>query len=173
MHRIAGLVTVLAMTLAACGADGGSPEEPGGTTGANPATGDGPPETDATADTDTGTGTVVTTNDSEFGEMLFDERGQAIYLFDRETTSEPECYDACAAAWPPVLTDGAPRAAGDAEEGLLGTTERTDGSTQVTYADKPLYFYADEDPGEVKCHNVDEYGGLWLVITPGGEAAPA
>ncbi|SNR42728.1 Predicted lipoprotein with conserved Yx(FWY)xxD motif [Haloechinothrix alba] len=171
MRRIAVLAAVLAMTLSGCGTGSEPSGEPGSTTGAGPATGGTPAETTATTDADTGT--LVTTEDSEFGEMLFDGRGQAIYLFDRETSSEPECYDACAAAWPPVLTDGAPRAGGDAEDDLLGTTERADGSVQVTYAGRPLYFYADEDPGEVKCHNVDEYGGLWLVVTPGGEAAPA
>ena len=36
--------------------------------------------------------------------MLYDDTGQAIYLFDVETTTEPQCYDDCAAAWPPVLT---------------------------------------------------------------------
>lgn len=119
----------------------------------------------------TGAGIVVKTASSEFGEMLFDESGQAIYLFDKETSSRPECYDDCATAWPPVLTDGAPRAATGTRPELLGTTTRTDGSVQVTYADHPLYYYADEGKNEVKCHKVTGFGGLWLVVTPSG--APA
>jgi predicted lipoprotein with Yx(FWY)xxD motif len=115
----------------------------------------------------------ITAADSEYGSMLFDERGQAIYLFDRETSDEPACYDDCAEAWPPVLTDGPPEADGDVDPGLLGTTERDDGSVQVTYNGHPLYFYADEAPGEVECHDVDDYDGTWLVVTPDGEAAPA
>ena len=118
------------------------------------------------------TDTVVTTGDSEFGVMLFDDRGQAIYLFDRERTSTPDCYDECAAAWPPVVTDGAPQAGGAADPALLGTTLRTDGSLQVTYAGHPLYFYANEGPGEVLCHNVILNGGLWLVVTPEGGPGP-
>ncbi len=47
--------------------------------------------------------------------MLFDETGQAIYLFDKEKTPTPECYDRCAIAWPPVLTDGAPVARAKSE----------------------------------------------------------
>ena len=117
-------------------------------------------------------GVTVTTDASDFGPMLFDARGQAIYLFDRETTAEPGCYDECAAAWPPVLTSGEPRAAGDARTDLLGTTERDDGSVQVTYAGHPLYFYAHEDPGQVLCHDVTEFGGVWLVVTPAGTPAP-
>jgi predicted lipoprotein with Yx(FWY)xxD motif len=114
----------------------------------------------------------ITADDSEYGTMLFDERGQAIYLFDKETSDDPQCYDDCATAWPPVLTEGPPEADGDVDAALLGTTDRDDGSVQVTYNGHPLYFYADEDPGEVLCHDVDDFGGTWLVVTPEGDAAP-
>jgi predicted lipoprotein with Yx(FWY)xxD motif len=114
----------------------------------------------------------ITADDSDYGTMLFDENGQAIYLFDKETSDDAQCYGDCAAAWPPVLTEGAPEASGEVDAGLLGTTERDDGSMQVTYNGHPLYFYADEGPGEVLCHDVDDFGGTWLVVTPEGEAAP-
>ena len=119
------------------------------------------------------TGTAVTTADSEFGVMLFDTGNQAIYLFDKEADGVPACYDECAADWPPVLTDGAPQAAGQVRGDLLGTAPRSDGTTQVTYGGHPLYFYAHEDPGQVLCHDVDDYGGTWLVVTPEGTPAPA
>ena len=54
--------------------------------------------------------------------------------------------------------------------GTLGTTDREDGSTQVTYAGQPLYYYAHEGPGQVLCHNVSEFGGLWLVLDASGQA---
>jgi predicted lipoprotein with Yx(FWY)xxD motif len=117
-------------------------------------------------------GTRVTVGPSEFGPMLFDARGQAIYLFEKENSPKPACYGACAEAWPPVLTEGKPVAVGEARPGLLGTTKRSDGTAQVTYAGHPLYFYAHEDPGQVLCHDIEEYGGLWLVVTPEGDAAP-
>ncbi len=105
--------------------------------------------------------------------MLFDSKGQAIYLFDREPTSTPRCYDACAEAWPPVLTKGDPvPGRGGVDGSLLGTTERTDGTVQVTYNDHPLYFYAHEDRGEVRCHDVFLDGGNWYVVQPDGDAAP-
>ncbi len=122
---------------------------------------------------DAKSGTTITTYDSQYGQMLFDRSGQAIYLFDAETTSEPECYDACAEAWPPVLTRGEPVAAGRVRSGLLGTTERTDGSTQVTYRGHPLYFYAHEGKRQVLCHDIEEYGGVWLVVQPDGAPAPS
>jgi predicted lipoprotein with Yx(FWY)xxD motif len=116
-------------------------------------------------------GTLVTTADSQFGEILFDDTGQAIYLFDKEQTTSPECYDECADAWPPVLTDGAPMPAQGARADELGTTTRTDGTTQVTYAGHPLYYYDHEGKNQVRCHDVRDYGGLWLAVTPSGEAA--
>ena len=114
------------------------------------------------------TGTVITTGSSEFGTMLFNDKQQAIYIWEVEKTSKAECYDDCADAWPPVLTDGEPVAAGEVRQDLLGTTERSDGTTQVTYNDHPLYYYAHEGPGQVLCHNIPTHGGLWWVIQPNG-----
>jgi len=116
-------------------------------------------------------GTILKASSSEFGTIWFDGTGQAIYLFEKEATSRPECYQACAAAWPPVLTIGSPRATGKVDPGLVDTVRRADGSTQVTYAGHPLYYYVHDGKNEVLCHNVVEFGGLWLVVTPGGEAA--
>jgi len=104
--------------------------------------------------------------------MLFDATGQAIYLFDAERGTRPECYGKCAAAWPPVLTTGTPQAKRKVQPDLLGTTRRRGGATQVTYAGHPLYFYAHEGKNQVLCHNIEEYGGTWLVVQPDGEPAP-
>lgn len=109
---------------------------------------------------------------SEFGRILADGRGQAVYVFDEETTSKPECYGACAKAWPPVLTRGRPVAGKGVSEGLLGTTRRRDGRRQVTVDGKPVYSYVHDSPGRVLCHDVREFGGLWLVIRPDGTRAP-
>lgn len=117
---------------------------------------------------DVTSGTVIKTGDSEFGQILFDEKGQAIYIWQVEESMTAECYGDCAEAWPPVLTDGAPIASGDVKSELLGTTKRTDGTTQVTYNNHPLYYYAHEGVGEVKCHNVSTHGGLWWVVQPSG-----
>jgi predicted lipoprotein with Yx(FWY)xxD motif len=117
------------------------------------------------------TGTVIKAAKSQFGMMLFDGTGQAIYLFDKEQTTKPECYGACAAAWPPVLSEGTPTAKSGTRQNLLGTTKRTDGKIQVTYGGHPLYYYAHEAKNEVKCHNIQGFGGLWLVVTPAGQSA--
>jgi predicted lipoprotein with Yx(FWY)xxD motif len=50
---------------------------------------------------------------------------------------------------------------------LLGTTDRTDGTVQVTYNGWPLYYYEkDKAPGDVVGQDV---GGVWFVVSPAGE----
>ena len=114
-------------------------------------------------------GTTVVLGDSEFGEMLYDADDQAIYVFERDTSEKSVCYGECAAAWPPVVSTGEPVAGKGVDASLLGTTERRDGTLQVTYGGKPLYYYAHEGPGEVRCHNVDLNGGFWWVVGADGE----
>jgi predicted lipoprotein with Yx(FWY)xxD motif len=114
-------------------------------------------------------GTTIKTADSQYGQVLFDGDDQAIYYFDKESGSKSECYGACADAWPPVLTEGDPRAGSGAQKGLLGTTPRDDGTAQVTYDGRPLYYYAHEGRNQVLCHNVDEFGGLWLAVQGNGQ----
>jgi predicted lipoprotein with Yx(FWY)xxD motif len=117
-------------------------------------------------------GTRVKIGHSQFGPMLFDSRGQAIYVFERDRENRSVCYGECAKAWPPVLTKGAPVAGKGVDKRLLGTVRRRGGKRQVTYAGRPLYFYAHEGPGQVLCHNVDLNGGLWWVVGPDGEPRP-
>ena len=117
-------------------------------------------------------GTEIVVDDSDFGPMLFDRTGQAIYLFDVETTSQPRCYDECAQAWPPVYADGSPVAGRGVDQDLLGTVRRREGRLQVTYGGHPLYFYAHEGKHEVLCHDVFLNGGTWYVVQPDGSAAP-
>ena len=117
-------------------------------------------------------GTTVTLGDSEYGSMLFGSNKQAIYVFQNDPKGETVCYDECAEAWPPVFTGGKPKAGEGVKGSLLGTMKRRDGRLQVTYAGKPLYFYAHEEPGEVRCHNVDLNGGLWWVVGPDGKRRP-
>jgi predicted lipoprotein with Yx(FWY)xxD motif len=117
-------------------------------------------------------GTAITVADSEFGRMLFDSNKQAIYIFENDPKGESVCYDDCAEAWPPVFTEGEPKPGDGVNAALLGTVKRRDGKLQVTYAGKPLYFYAHEAPGEVRCHNVNLNGGFWWVVGPDGKRRP-
>ena len=114
------------------------------------------------------TGRVIKAVDSDYGRVLADHKGEALYLFDKEQTKTSRCYGACAEAWPPALTKGEPRAGSGAAQRLLGTTERKDGRLQVTYRGHPVYYFVRDTPGNITCQNVDEFGGLWLVVRPDG-----
>ena len=112
---------------------------------------------------------ALTAHSSRFGQVLFDGKGFVLYAFTKDPRGRSACYGACAAAWPPYIVRSAPRAGAGVKSRLLGTTRRKDGKLQVTYAGRPLYYYVgDRSPSEIRCQNVDEFGGLWLVARPNG-----
>jgi predicted lipoprotein with Yx(FWY)xxD motif len=117
-------------------------------------------------------GTTITARGSQFGTMLWGPKRQAVYIFQRDPRGTSRCYGACAKAWPPVYTSSRPVAGRNVRGRLLGTTRRRDGRSQVTYAGRPLYYYAHEGPGQVLCHDVDLNGGLWWVVGPDGKRRP-
>lgn len=166
----AASLSMAALAFAGCGGGDkdGATTSPAATT-AVPAPTTAAPTTAAPAPKPAATGTRITLRGSDYGKILFDGRGQAIYLFEKEQTSKPECYGECADAWPPVYTKGTPRAGSGIAPGLLGVTRRSDGRSQVTYNGHPLYFYAHEGTGEVRCQNVFLNGGKWLVVTADGK----
>src|SRR5262245_63510082 len=78
---------------------------------------------------------------SSFGRILFDSRGYVLYGFTRDPRGRSACSGACARAWPPYVVKSRVRAGAGVAARLLGTTRRTNGSLQVTYAGRPLYYY--------------------------------
>jgi predicted lipoprotein with Yx(FWY)xxD motif len=100
---------------------------------------------------------------SGLGPILTDGTGRTLYMFTKDAPGLSTCYDQCASAWPPLLSDTAP-ALPNGVPGVLGSTPRTDGSSQVTYNGMPLYYWVkDQQPGDTTGQNV---GGVWFVINP-------
>lgn len=113
---------------------------------------------------------TLTIRNSDYGRIVFDSAGRALYGFTRDPRNRSVCYGACAAAWPPYIVRGELRAPAGVKRSLLGTTRRTDGSRQLTFAGRPLYYYVgDTAPGIVRCQNVFGFDGLWLVARPSGK----
>jgi predicted lipoprotein with Yx(FWY)xxD motif len=168
------VLTIGAAFGAACGDDDDDGDDNGGTTPAaqTPATSatepaDEPtePAAEETQPAAGGGETLSTAEDPDLGTFLVGPDGLTLYTFTNDTagSGESTCYDNCAAAWPPLTSDGEPTA-GDGIEGELGTIERTDGTTQVTYNGMPLYYFAsDAAPGDTNGHEV---GGVWFVAEP-------
>src|SRR5438874_12572784 len=69
---------------------------------------------------------TISVQGSSLGQILVDGNGKTLYLFEADTSSQSTCSGACAQAWPPLTTNGAPNAAGGASASLLGTTARSD-----------------------------------------------
>jgi len=111
---------------------------------------------------------TLTIRPSAYGKILFDGSGRALYAFTRDPRRRSVCAGACAKAWPPYVVTGRPKAATGVKASLLGTTKRAGGGTQVTYGGRPLYYYVGDQVGQVRCQNVKEFGGLWLVVGPNG-----
>ncbi len=112
----------------------------------------------------------------EYGEYLTDGQGRALYLFTSDTQEEgssqaaSSCQDQCAEAWPPLIVQGTPQVGEDLEQDRVGTLQRTDGQTQVTYGGWPLYYFAkDQQSGQVTGHDVKGFGGEWYLVSPEGE----
>ena len=112
----------------------------------------------------------VVVGTSRFGPILYDGRGFALYAFTRDPAKRATCYTACAKAWPPYIVKARPAAGRGTKRSLIGVTRRTDGTLQATYAGRPLYYYVGDDAaGVVRCQNVEEFGGLWLVVRGSGK----
>src|SRR5437667_12396325 len=78
----------------------------------------------------TTTATVAVANNGKLGMILVDRSGRTLYLFQADTGTSSTCYGSCATYSPPLLTEGAPKARDGPNASLLGTTKRTDGTTE-------------------------------------------
>jgi predicted lipoprotein with Yx(FWY)xxD motif len=115
-------------------------------------------------------GARVAIGKSPLGRILVDGKGITLYDFvkDRGTTSA--CYGACAALWPPLISNGKPLAGPGVRASLLGTTRRKDGKLEVTYNGHPLYYFVtDRKPGQTTGQGVNQFGGPWWVLSPAGK----
>ncbi len=125
---------------------------------------------------------IALDNNSEKGIILVGgqdatQPGFSLYTFDNDNESLPfsDCYDNCETNWPPVTVEN--------PEELIITTQvnntfdlgfgisaRCDGTLQVTYNNKPLYYYTnDTTPGDT---NGDEIGGVWHLVINTSDPEP-
>jgi Secreted repeat of unknown function len=73
--------------------------------------------------------------------------------------------------WPAFTSNGTPRAAGGAKAVRVATIIARGGRRQVTYNRHPLYYYVgDQAPGETHGQGLNQFGGLWYVVSPSGNA---
>lgn len=125
---------------------------------------------DGTTALASGQAKVQVSQKEPFGQYLTDAEGRSLYLFEADSENTSTCYDKCAEAWPPLLAESTPGAGEQIDESMLSTTERKDGSSQVTYNGWPLYYFVkDEAPGDTKGQDVEGFGAEWYLVSPEGE----
>jgi predicted lipoprotein with Yx(FWY)xxD motif len=114
---------------------------------------------------------TVKTRSNALGRILVDGRSRTLYLFEKDKHGKSACSGSCAANWPPLLTKGKPKAIGGVKSSLLGTTKRSNGTTQVTYNKHPLYtFVVDKNkPGSTKGEGLNAFGAEWYVLATSGK----
>ena len=139
-----------AAALAACGGGGGG---------------------NATAASGSAASAVSTKDVGGVGTVLVDSSGQALYASDQEAAGgKVLCTGACNSFWQPLTAQGNPTGS-RAVSGDLGTVNRPDGTTQVTYKRAPVYTFSQDQPGEVTGDGFkDAFDGqqfTWHVITVG------
>ena len=121
---------------------------------------------------ESGVAVLTVANAKGAGPVLVNAKGFTVYDFHKDKGTTSSCYGACAQGWPPVLSEGNPTAGEGAMASKLGTTERKDGTTQVTYAGHPLYtFVEDKKPGEANGNDVSAFGAQWYALKSSGEEA--
>jgi predicted lipoprotein with Yx(FWY)xxD motif len=126
----------------------------------------------AIASSATHTTASVKIRSTSLGRIVVDGRSRTLYLFEKDKHGRSACSGACARNWPPLLTKGTPKAGTGTRSSLLGTTRRSDGTTQVTYDRHPLYMFALDKGrrGSTKGEGLDFFGGKWFVVGATGRA---
>ena len=109
---------------------------------------------------------TLTLQKSPAGPILATAEGDTLYDFAPDTPSHSACInDGCVFQWPPLIVHGPVRVEKGLDPSLVGTLERPDGSTQLSYGGHPLYTYnLDVTPGMVTGQAIDQDGGLWFVL---------
>jgi predicted lipoprotein with Yx(FWY)xxD motif len=111
--------------------------------------------------------TLELADDPELGAYVAGADGMALYVFLPDEGDTSACTGECAANWPPLTVDAIGEVtAGDGITGELGAITRDDGTTQVTLAGAPLYYFAgDEAAGDVKGQGLND---VWYLASAEG-----
>jgi predicted lipoprotein with Yx(FWY)xxD motif len=167
---VPALFAVAAVSLAACspsaattGSSSGGGTAPYGNAAPSPSRAPAP----------AATGAALAVRSTSLGTILTDGRGFTLYAFDADKGTMSNCSGACATAWPPDTATGSdPQVDPGVMQSLVGQTTRADGTTQLTYAGRPLYlFTGDTAPGSTKGDGSTAFGARWDTLTATGKDA--
>jgi len=126
--------------------------------------------TTATTETTGTAGTMVMVmvyDSPKLGQILTDDKGMTLYIFDKDAKDKSNCSGGCLKNWPALtVKDEADKVMGDGVTGTFGVIDRGDGTYQVTINGMPLYYYIkDQNPHDEVGQAV---GDVWWVVAPDG-----
>ena len=117
--------------------------------------------------------TLGSTSDPNLGTYLTGAAGMTLYILKTDTPDASTCTGSCASTWPPLTASNAAAIKGPSgATGAFATIQRADGTFQVTYDHKPLYYYSgDTAAGQTRGQGI---GNVWFVAAAAGSGgAPA
>jgi predicted lipoprotein with Yx(FWY)xxD motif len=116
------------------------------------------------------TGALVSVRKTALGSILVDARGRTLYLFEKDRSGLSMCSSACTAYWPPLTSQGAPRAGSGVHKALLTLGKAHNGVRQVLYAGHPIYtFVGDKRAGQTSGEGLTNFGAGWYAIAANGQ----
>src|SRR6266852_3933464 len=111
---------------------------------------------------------TVSLRTTKLGAILVGPNGHTLYLFAKDRSGKSACAGSCATYWPPLLSRK-PTAGKGVKASLLGTSMRSNGSLQVTYAKHPLYGFAlDKQAGQANGEGNLAFGAKWWAVSASG-----
>jgi predicted lipoprotein with Yx(FWY)xxD motif len=165
--RVGGSAALLGIVLlvAACGSSSKTT-----TTSAAPAASS-TPSTTTKAPSTTSSGVTISTAKARGATYLTGASGRAIYLWVKDPSGKSVCSGACAALWPPVISNGTPNVSGGLNASGFTTFTRSDGGKQLAFHGHALYYYApDQTAGQLTGQGSNQFGAKWWLVSPAGAA---
>ncbi len=102
--------------------------------------------------------------------VLTTTQGRTLYSLSVEKNGKFICTASCLSVWHPLMVPAGVRPTGPVK---LGTIERPEGGTQVTYKGRPLYrFGGDSKAGQAKGEGIKDVGTWHAASVPRQAAEP-
>lgn len=113
----------------------------------------------------------ISLKQTSLGKTLVDANGRALYLFEADKRDQSRLSPAGQAVWPPLTSVTRPAAGSGVTASHITLIKRPGGGSQVAYNGHPLYYFVgDHRAGQTKGQGLNEFGALWYVLSPAGEA---
>jgi predicted lipoprotein with Yx(FWY)xxD motif len=100
------------------------------------------------------------TGESAKGNVLTNDSGMTLYVFDKDSAGKSACNGPCAGNWPPLTAAATAKPMGN-----YSVITRDDGTKQWAYKGRPLYAWKnDKKPGDITGDGF--LNGAWHAAQP-------